>query len=107
MMKRKKVKILLAISLAVCLPIAIPLLAEVNLQTFLPFKSNPAKEIKEKPVYEAPDSVSDLPIYSTFAEHSPKRVAKPANAIIYEDFESVTGESLPDGWSTISTPGHP
>lgn len=106
MMKRRKAKFLLAISLVGCMAIYIPLLAEVNLQTLLPFRSHPDKEIKDKPVYEAPDSVSDLPIYSTLSENSPRRVAKPANALLYEDFESTTGESLPGGWTTLPTPGH-
>lgn len=107
MVKRRKIQLFAAISLVVCIGISVQLFAEVNLSTLLPFKSNPEKDVNEAPVFEAPDSISELPVFSTLVGNNVRIKKAPASAILYEDFEGTTGYNLPNGWTTIATPGHP
>lgn len=107
MQKRRKIQILIALSFAVCAGVSFPLLADVNLKTLFPFKTKPSRDIIDKPLHEAPDSVSQFPMYSTIVKNASMETAVPVNALIFEDFEGTTGLNLPDGWTTIATPGHP
>lgn len=46
-------------------------------------------------------------MFSTLAQNALAPKGVPANALLFEDFEGTSGYNLPQGWSTIATPGHP